>query len=290
MKDFNNWRFKPSRHREPGGGIKSRSQRGAFGTSWWAKRWISVLERFDLGPRLARGRAYARGGRVLSIAIEKGIVTAKVQGSHAYNVWIEVKTLSPEQWDTLAKALSEQAIFAAQLLAGEMPDDIETVFHDTGIPLFPANVRDLETDCTCPDWSNPCKHIAAVYYLLGEEFDRDPFLIFKLRGMEREELITRLAPAGETGTSAEDQPAMPPEPLRADPSLFWGTDSYADPEPAELRTPPVSAALVRQLGAFPFWRGKEALEESLVKVYERVGTMLRDPQDGATEAEIISED
>ncbi|MDB5035138.1 MAG: hypothetical protein JWQ98_2379 [Chlorobi bacterium] len=290
MRDFDNWRFKSSRQRETGGGIKSRSQRGSFGTSWWAKRWISVLERFDLGPRLARGRAYARGGRVLSITIEKGSVTATVQGSRSYNVWIEVKTLSPDQWDTLATALSEQAIFAAQLLAGEMPDDIETVFHDTGIPLFPANVRDLETDCTCPDWSNPCKHIAAVYYLLGEEFDRDPFLIFKLRGMEREELITRLAPDGGTGNDAEEQPVTPPEPLRSDPSLFWGIDAYADPEPTELRAPPVSAALVRQLGAFPFWRGKEVLEESLVKVYERVGLMLRDPKDDEADAAISSDD
>ena len=65
-----------------------------------------------------------------------------------------------------------------------MPQDIEEVFHQAGLSLFPERSRDLETDCSCPDWSNPCKHIAAVYYLLGEEFDRDPFLIFKLRGMD----------------------------------------------------------------------------------------------------------
>ena len=89
-------------------------------------------------------------------------------------------------------ALARQAIFAAKLLAGEMPQDIETVFEEAGLSLFPAKLGDLETDCSCPDWSNPCKHIAAVYYLLGEEFDRDPFLIFTLRGMDRDELVALL--------------------------------------------------------------------------------------------------
>ena len=83
--------------------------------------------------------------------------------------------------------LSQQVIFTAKLLAGEMPQDIEQAFTDAGLSLFPAQSKDLDTECSCPDWSNPCKHIAAVYYLLGEEFDRNPFLIFKLRGMEREE-------------------------------------------------------------------------------------------------------
>ena len=77
-----------------------------------------------------------------------------------------------------------------------MPQDIEQAFADSGLSLFPAKMKDLETDCSCPDWSNPCKHIAAVYYLLGEEFDRDPFLIFKLRGMEREGLVGLLKSAG----------------------------------------------------------------------------------------------
>ena len=85
-----------------------------------------------------------------------------------------------------------QALFAAKLLAGEMPQDIEQVVHGGGLSLFPAKLGDLKTECSCPDWSNPCKHIAAVYYLLGEEFDRDPFLIFTLRGLGRDALMARL--------------------------------------------------------------------------------------------------
>src|SRR5262249_14354455 len=159
------------------------------------KRWIGVLEGFQIGARLARGRSYARSGQVLSIATEEGRVTAKVQGSRPrpYDVTIQVKTISVQDWEKVLQALRVQAIFAAKLLAGEMPRDIEPVFKDVGLTLFPARLDDLKTSCSCPDWSNPCKHIAATYYLLGEEFDRDPFLILALRGMSREALMTRLA-------------------------------------------------------------------------------------------------
>jgi uncharacterized Zn finger protein len=186
--------FKPSIPRETKGGIKSQSKRGTFGETWWARRWIAVLESFNIGARLGRGRSYARRGQVVSIEIEKGMVTAKVQGSRPkpYNIKLQVKTLSTADWQKLAKTLSRKAIFVAKLLAGEMPPDIEKVLQEEGLSLFPERVKDLKTECSCPDWSNPCKHIAAVYYLLGEEFDRDPFLIFKLRGMSREELIENL--------------------------------------------------------------------------------------------------
>src|SRR5437588_12759165 len=85
--------------------------------------------------------------------------------------------------------MASQAIFAAKLLAGEMPQDIEEAFSAVQISLFPLATTDLDTDCSCPDWANPCKHIAAVYYLLAERFDEDPFLIFKLRGRTKEQII-----------------------------------------------------------------------------------------------------
>src|SRR5215207_4499166 len=93
--------------REVKGGIKAQSKRGGFGESWWAKRWIQVLESFNIGARLSRGRSYARNGQVLSIAIEKGKVEAKVQGSRPrpYDVTIEVKTLSESEWAKVIDAL-----------------------------------------------------------------------------------------------------------------------------------------------------------------------------------------
>ncbi len=187
--------FQPSRPRAAKGGIKAQSKRGSFGQNWWAKRWIAVLESFDIGARLGRGRTYARQGQVLSINVGKGLVEAKVQGSRStpYSITIKVRGLDNAEWKRLAREISSQAIFAAKLLAGEMPQDIEQAFEKAGLSLFPKKSGDLETNCSCPDWSNPCKHIAAVYYLLGEEFDRDPFLLFKLRGMNREEFIGLLS-------------------------------------------------------------------------------------------------
>src|SRR5438045_6656945 len=104
-----------------------------------------------------------------------------------------------------------------------MPQDIEQVFTKAGLSLFPEKSGDLKTSCSCPDYSNPCKHIAAVYYLLGEEFDRDPFLLFRLRGLGREELAKKLTAAGVPApTTAAPEPAAKPEPLPLD-AAFWGT-------------------------------------------------------------------
>ena len=145
--------FKPSIPREAKGGIKSQSKRGTFGESWWARRWIAVLESFDIGARLGRGRSYARRGQVVSIEIEKGNVSAKVQGSRPkpYDIKLQIKSLAARDWQKLAKALSRKAIFVAKLLAGEMPPDIEKVFQEAGLSLFPERMKDLNTECSCPD-------------------------------------------------------------------------------------------------------------------------------------------
>jgi uncharacterized Zn finger protein len=265
--------YKPRPLREAKGGIKAQSQRGAFGQSWWAKRWIAVLESFDIGARLQRGRSYARRGQVLEIDIAKGAVKAKVQGSdpRPYRITIKVMALAESDWKKLAAALSRQAIFAAKLLAGEMPPEIEQVFTDAGLSLFPQKLRDLETDCSCPDWSNPCKHIAAVYYLLGEEFDRDPFLIFKLRGLSREELIEQIGATqhAESKTAAASAVPAPPEPLPTQAAGFWSGGELPGDFFGEVRQPPVSAALPKRLGNFPFWRGRERFLEAVEPVYAR---------------------
>jgi uncharacterized Zn finger protein len=281
--------------RKTRGGIKAQSRRGSFGENWWARRWIEVLESFDIGTRLSRGRSYARRGQVLSVEIEKGTVTARVQGSRAqpYRVGIKVKSLTSLDWESLAEALSTRAIFAARLLAGRMPENIEEVFRDAGLSLFPIDSSDLETDCSCPDWSNPCKHIAAVYYLLGEEFDRDPFLIFKLRGIDREELIrlvgSQSAAIGDSGNSdmlavplvTEEADSTTSEPLNADPVEFWGllgTGSSLD----GAQIPSISAALPRRLGNFPFWRGKESFLVELENIYRKASPVGLDLLIGET--------
>jgi uncharacterized Zn finger protein len=273
--------FEPSIPRQVKGGIRAQSKRGTFGESWWARRWGTVLESFEIGARLNRGRNYARSGQVLSIEIEKGRVKAKVQGSRPkpYEVTIQIKTIPLGGWQKLATGLSRQAIFLAKLFAGEMPQDIEKVFRSTGLSVFPERLKDLKTDCSCPDWSNPCKHIAAVYFLLGEEFDRDPFLIFKLRGMGRDELINILsAPGKKTApkkprakkipTRKEEEIILSSEPLPADISDFWKDDNLPDGFPGEVEIPSVPAAIAKRLGNFPFWRSKERFLDALEGAYE----------------------
>jgi uncharacterized Zn finger protein len=281
-RDYSEWeRFPVSRPREVKGGIKAQSASGSFGKSWWAKRWISVLEGFNIGARLGRGRSYARKGQVTAIEIARGKVTAKVQGSRPrpYDVTIAVKAITEAEWSTLITALAAQALYAAKLLAGEMPQNIEEVFKGAGLSLLPRRLDDLKTHCSCPDSSNPCKHIAAVYYLLGEEFDRDPFLIFALRGMNRDELLKRLAGAGAGAGAGEKQApesprakrpaeavAPPPDPLSPEVNTFWGSplkDDWLGP----IEIPPVAATLPKRLGSFPFWRGTEPFLKALEPIY-----------------------
>ena len=288
--------YEPTKPIEVKGGIKAKSKRGSFAQSWWAKRWIKILESFNLGARLNRGKSYARKGQVTSIKIDAGRVRAKVQGSDPkpYSVTIKVRTLTGSEWELLAEKLALKPIFAAKLLAGEMPEDINSAFKEIGLSLFPETLDDLETDCSCPDWSNPCKHIAAVYYLLGEEFDRDPFLIFKLRGVDMDDFISILGkgsvpetadqmaeagfltvqPDNKTGTSPEAGiTPISPEPLFLDPEAFWGRlpgNPEEEKSPSlEAHIPSIPATLPKRLGKFPFWCGEEDLLEMLEEIYEK---------------------
>jgi uncharacterized Zn finger protein len=281
-------RFPPSGPpRKVKGGIRARSKRGAFARSWWAKRWLAVLESLQLGGRLQRGRAYARAGQVMDLSIESGVVTARVQGTRAepYDVTIRVTPLSPAEWRRVAAVLSREAVFLARLLAGEMPADIERAFEQAGVSLFPTRIKDLSTSCSCPDSSNPCKHIAAVYYLLGEEFDRDPFLIFRLRGMTREDLLRMLEemesaarPGLDGGESDLDAFDRDDAPAHAGPSnaSFWRASPRPDEPASERRTGEQPGGLLKRLGAFPFWRGPEPLADALLPVYERAAAAALD--------------
>jgi len=282
------WRndyFPPSRPLEATGGIRARSKKGGFAESWWGRRWIEVLSGFGAEGRLQRGRAYARKGQVLSIEVERGRVRALVQGSRArpYKIVMEIVPLPDAAWERVVERIRSDLRFATRLLSGELPPEIEAVLAEVGVPLFPQQRRDLITDCTCPDWSDPCKHIAAVHFLLAEAFDQDPFLVLRLRGLERDELLGRLAEGGATAQPGADPGevsaslASPPppavaeaaeEPLPTDPAAFWGTAELPQARAEALMAPPVSAVLLRRLGDPPFWRDESALLGRLEGVYE----------------------
>ena len=267
------------------GGIRAGSKRGAFGSNWWAKRWIQTLEEFRIGTRLARGRSYARRGQVMSVAVQSGGVTAQVQGSRKrpYNVSIEVRTISPPDWERLQAAMAEQPIIAASLLAGRMPDNIEDTFRAVGLSMFPDQRDDLETDCSCPDWSNPCKHVAAVYLLLGEEFDRDPFLIFRMRGMDREDL---LGPEFRRSARTLEGPTLPAEPLPPEPGEFWSnllTAMREKDHAGPVVIPELSAALPQQLGRFPLWQGNQEFIPAMQEIYRTTSQRAVDLHTGPAE-------
>jgi uncharacterized Zn finger protein len=251
------WYPKPRRRIKPAGGLQAKNKRGKFGESWWAQRWTGVLESFGWDNRLARGRSYARGGQVVSIDVEKGQVKAKVQGSRPkpYNITIELPALTGKQWEKAIEAMAGQAIFAAKLLAGEMPQDIEEAFKAAGVPLFPQSAKDIKADCSCPDFANPCKHIAAVYYLLGEQFDEDPFLLFVLRGRTKDGIIESLrARRAETVTEvpAASQPTAEFEPPLADLlATYYQAGSELRQVTPHIAGPEVEAPWLRRLGTPP---------------------------------------
>jgi len=269
--------YEHTQPREVKGGIQAKSKRGAFGTTWWGERWEETLESFSIGNRLQRGKRYARKGQVLSIEVEEGRVTSEVQGSRAdpYEVTIGLRPYDDSEWDEIVAAFRRQPYFAAALLAGDMPAGVEAVVERAGVSLFPEREVDLETDCSCPDWSNPCKHIAAVYYLLAEEFDRDPFLLFRLRGMRQGPLMDRIgggeAPVEDPSDAASTEHSETDSaPLSVD--GFWDAPDVPDDAYGPVESPPTHAALPRQLGKFPFWRAGEGLVEALEPVYETAST------------------
>lgn len=256
-------RYQPARPKTVKDGLRTRKKTGEIGETWWAKRFLEVLNSFGWSNRLARGRSYARAGQVVDYQIDCGLITSKVQGTKPkpYTIKIKVKTLEDKDWSKVIKAMASQARFSAKLLSGQMPTDIEEVFKEVNVPLFPRSEQDFAAECSCPDWANPCKHIAAVYYIVGEAFDRDPFLIFYLRGKKKEDLLEALHK--ESGISQtkvqegmQEEKEAEPEPLTNDPNTFWKMNKGIDYH-FSLKTPTLNAAILHRLGVPQFWMGTE---------------------------------
>lgn len=247
------------------GKVEKSFKADAIGETWWSKRWVDVLESFGMGTRLARGRSYARQGQVLSIDITPGVVQARVQGAidKPYEITIQLQPLSNEQWELVMAIMASRAVFAAKLLAGEMPGDIEDAFRDVQLSLFPTSEADLHTACSCPDWARPCKHIAAVYYILAERFDADPFLLFKLRGRGKEEIIAGLRKKRTATAPAEEQNVIDivqaneaelETSLRLEDHLntFWQAGEMLTSFAIHPHDPQVENVVLKRLGTAPY--------------------------------------
>ncbi|NTW54139.1 MAG: hypothetical protein HGB15_05155 [Chlorobaculum sp.] len=269
--------YKPTSPKKVDNGIKTQSKRGAFARQWWGKEWIAQLERFNDTARLARGRSYARQGQVTGLEVTSKGVVAKVQGSRArpYNVSIRLTPYSKEELQRFVAVLGENPVLVARMLGGEMPEEIDRLCSKAGLSLFPKSFKDIEATCSCPDYANPCKHLAAVFYLLAEAFDRDPFLLFTLRGIEKDALFNALG--GNRTDAPEKQPGKKRksvEPLPVDADAFWSSPESAT-LPALHHQPLIaSAILVRKLGPIPFWRSGRNFLADMEATYKAASTSV----------------
>ncbi|OUT73308.1 MAG: hypothetical protein CBB79_04025 [Synechococcus sp. TMED19] len=206
------------------------SKAGLGQQPWWVAEWMELINSYRYKKRLERAWIYAREGNVLSIRFEGRRVQARVQGTepepYKSKLWLDV--LSDEDWDFVLEALSQKARWTCQLLAGVMPDDIERAFAASGKRLFPFKLQEVRSECTCPDKANPCKHISAVYYLMGDRFSEDPFVLFQLRGRSRAQLLQDLAERrrqqNQSGSATQSIGAAPP-----DAAAWWSYSAALDP-------------------------------------------------------------
>ncbi|SDC46597.1 SWIM zinc finger family protein [Actinokineospora iranica] len=271
------WREKPTRPIPVEGGLRARSQRGDIARMWWSRRFLDVLESLGMGGRLERGKRYARAGQVLSLSLSTSIAVAQVQGSRPrpYRVRIGVKAFTSADWAEVEQALAGQALFLAKLLAGDMPQDIEAVFADVGLRLFPDNFQELSMDCSCPDWEVPCKHLAAACYLLAESFDADPFQILAWRGRGRQELLDNLRALRDRASAAE--PDDDGEPLSALLDTFWGSATAPSSMPPAPIATTAPDALLDELDPLPVTMRGRPLAEWLRPAYRAMASEEESP-------------
>jgi uncharacterized Zn finger protein len=214
-------------------------QQGLGQQPWWVEQWMELINSYRYKKRLERAWSYAREGNVLSIRFEGRRVHARVQGTEKdpYKVKLWLDVLNDEDWGYVLEALSSKARWSAQLLAGVMPPDIERAFAASGKRLFPFKLQEVRSECTCPDKANPCKHISAVFYLMGDRFSEDPFVLFQLRGRSRAQLLADLAQRRREGAGGSfDHVPHHAHPAIGDPERWWRYDAALDPDLVVITT------------------------------------------------------
>ena len=249
--------------------------------SWWVRRWMEALTRWADPIKLARGRSYARRDQVIEIEVQIGHVVARVQGPvpTPYTVHLEINTLTEAEWGRALEAMAGQAGYAAQLLNGEMPHDIELVFKSANVFLFPRAQRDLLARCTCPDNTGSCEHVASVLLLVGERLQEDPSLLFVMRGRTRAQITsalrTKRAERANDEPTTPERTAAPAGSAEADLPLedcldhFWRMGQEAQTIRVHVAPPEVDMETLKMLGD-PSFAGDEALSQRLVGVYRAV--------------------
>lgn len=251
---------------------------------WWTQQWIDLLNSYRFKKRLERARNYARQGNVLSIEFKEQKIISQVQGTapepYEQSLWLDIFT--DEDWGYIIETMSQRAIFTAKLLAGEMPKNIEEVFATNGLRLFPFTLDEIHSRCDCPDKARVCKHIAAVYYLLGDRFSDDPFLLFQLRGRTKEQILAAIRQkrgqnedenAIETvKTTQQNKRKSPtsaiPESLNF--QEFWEYSQQLDSSLVVITPPPSNETVLDVLGPIPLGASADIVMDYLKKIYQNI--------------------
>lgn len=249
-------------------GLLAQAPRPESTNTWWSRRWIQALDSFGGFGGFGRGRNQARRETVLAYHLEPGIVLAQVQSgkTEPFIVRCDVPPLPQETWDAVIAGMAQKAVFAAKLLAGEMPEETEEAFAEARATLLPQSAADVPSSCTCGDPAMPCRHVAAVHYLLADELGRDPFLLFKLRGCPKEQLLAALRQK-RSGNGAAEEIATTDE--NVSPQAFWHAGEDLDRFAINIAPPMSHAGLLRQLGPPPVEAG-ESFIDLMAALYQRV--------------------
>ncbi len=275
------WFYAYRRSKPKTGGVKAQTRKGKFGKTWLGAQWVAIIEGFNESERLTRGRSYARHGSVNSVTIKSGIIKARVNGSYGtYTVKIETPPISAQVWDAIVVSLSQSMAITTQLISNQVPEEVKEIFICNDVKLVPE--LSLHTSCSCPDHVNPCKHIAAVFYLIAEEIDRDPFQLFSFRGLNRDDFMKALQKRTKTGDSkeitkkkAQSKKIVSKKKIAVQQEFnldnFWSGQPIAINMP-DNRVPDISAVLIKQLGSVPLWKGSNPFIQEMEGVYDKASS------------------
>jgi uncharacterized Zn finger protein len=243
--------------------------------TFWGEAWCNHLEQFsDYENRLPRGRTYARNGSVCHLAIRQGTIEAIVSGSELYDITIAIKPLAAGKWKRVREQCTGRIGSMLELLQGKFSRQVMEIVTHRDHGLFPSP-GEIEMRCSCPDWAGLCKHLAAVLYGIGARLDQQPELLFKLRGVDHQELITADLDLTTTGAGSGKRRRLDDDDL----SGLFGVEIDADPEP--VRRSPVAAkkATATKAGAEKGGAKKATTKRVLAK---RVGAKTVSPVVSAT--------
>ncbi|TVQ63647.1 MAG: hypothetical protein EA379_03620 [Phycisphaerales bacterium] len=304
------------------GGVKLTSREGVVGVSWEGRRWMRIAEEAAPNERLLDGVEFARAGRCIAMRIEPGRVVGTVvegQPARRYEVTLSTDLFTHEQWERIIETMVDQAVYAAKILGGELPTNIEDVFRPLGLRLFPTGEGELRPVCRCgglgslptmmhrphgtaggaptgatqpvaapltpPPTPHPwCPHACCIAALAAEHIEREPLLLFHLRGITGDDLLERIRQrrsAGRAGSgpvpayAPSSPPVGRPVPLEDVIDAFWDTPAGTTEVDTAPRKPEVSHALLRRLGPSPFGKGGFPLVGLLATCYDVVSEAAR---------------